>query len=195
MRVPILGPYSWPPTAYEGSSRGRSRIFSALLALLLAVGLLGCGTIKSNIKQTVVLEKELEQYTYHTSLDTVMRAAKIEFADDWHDVQFDLKNVNDTSFTTNWSVANLDVRTRSRYEVVGTDTPDGCRLTIEQVKEQYYEEDGVWYEEGRHRAYRLELDVVERVEPNRAERIQAKVDSVGTSSQGNGESEGAAAGS
>ena len=149
-----------------------------IVALLVVAS--SCSTLKTQVKKTVVLAEEMNGYTYDASLERVLEAAMIEFTDDWHDAAVELENVDDTSFTTNWHEVALDLRTRTRFEVHGTETESGCQLTIEKVQEWYDEPSGSWGDRERSRAYRRELDVVERVEPRRARRIQARMDSVDT---------------
>jgi len=156
----------------------RSCMSAFVLALLVVTT--SCSTLKTQVKKTAVIAEEMNGYTYDASLERVLEAAMIAFTDDWHDAAVELENVDDTSFTTNWHEVTLDLRTRTRFEVHGTETQSGCQLTIEKVQEWYDEPSGSWGDRERSRAYRRELDVVERVEPRRARRIQARMDSVDT---------------
>lgn len=175
---------------YTGQQLLRRLLFSSVTVSLFAFAFSGCGigtairkgAAKSAAKDSVFKE-EIDNYYYNTPSDEVWAETKRYFIENDFDNyygDFDRPYY----FRTEWDEEDPDddgqEEKRERYRVDGEETNDGFELTITKIEEEYDEDDNQeWERDDPTRQREMELELVKRIEPERAQEIHAKIDTAG----------------
>ncbi len=156
------------------------------LAVVTTMGLVlaGCGAIREAATRDKVLREEMKQFTYAAPIEKVWPEAKVMFAQRGMDVTEDTQDRGTGAFlfTTRWQVVQRSGSStveRHRYAVRGVKLDGGSQIEITKITQHMFSIDESWRDVHSSRDSRMELELVKRVEPGRAQEISAKAAAAG----------------
>jgi hypothetical protein len=148
---------------------------TVLLALVLAgTGLasVGCAAMRSSGARHQYIESKTESHVYDKPLSAVWpEARQLLFAKG-----YSVKDTDSSSAETEWKKSSDDFR--NRILLTGTPLSDtSCKVQF--MKEEQQRMDGEWNSNGAERDLGLEWELIRKVSPGVADKIETEADAEG----------------
>jgi len=168
----------------------RCKFWLGLLAIATTMGVVlsGCAAMRDAAARDRALREEMTKFTYVAPIEKVWPEAKAMFAQRGMDVTEDREDrVNGAFlFTTRWQVVrrtDSNIVQRHRYAVRGVKLDGGSQVEITKITQRLFTIDDSWRESQSSRDSRMELELIKRVEPGRAQEISGKVSAAGAAAR------------
>ncbi len=144
------------------------RLASGATFAALLVGQVGCASFRAASAKHAYVEKQTASHVYSKPLAEVWPAArKMLFSGG-----YEVKDTDASNAETEWKV---EKNHRTRYLLSGIAVDDGsCRIEFTRAEEQ--QDKGTWSALDTDRDLKMEHDLIEQVEPDRAKQIDAEAE-------------------
>jgi len=153
-------------------NRKVSKILLALSLSVLAYGTVGCASMRASGARHQYIESKTESFVYDKPLSTVWpEARQLLFAKG-----YSVKDTDSSSAETEWKKTSDDFR--NRILLTGTPMNDtSCKVQF--MKEDQQRMDGDWSSNGTERDLGLEWELIRKVSPAVADKIEMEADAEG----------------
>src|SRR5688572_21007177 len=153
----------------------KHRVRHILFALVLGVGALGtvgCASIRASGAKHQYIESKTESFVHEKPLSAVWpEARQLLFAKG-----YSVKDTDSSSAETEWKKSSDDFR--DRILLTGTPMNDtSCKVQF--MKEDQQRMDGEWRSNGTERDLGLEWELIRKVSPDVADKIEMEADAEG----------------
>jgi hypothetical protein len=153
----------------------KTKVRTVLLALALSSALastVGCASIRASGARHQYIENKTESHVYDKPLSAVWpEARQLLFAKG-----YSVKDTDSSSAETEWKKSSDDFR--NRILLTGTPLSDtSCKVQF--MKEEQQRMDGEWSSSGAERDLGLEWELIRKVTPDVADKIETEADAEG----------------
>lgn len=148
------------------------RVLFALVLSTTTLGALGCASIRASGAKHEYIESKTESHIYDKPLSAVWpEARQLLFAKG-----YSVKDTDSSSAETEWKKTSDDFR--NRILLTGTPMNDtACKVQF--MKEEQQRMDGEWRSNGTERDLGLEWELIRKVSPETADKIETEADAEG----------------
>jgi hypothetical protein len=168
--------YAARPLMYDTVLKLRRYWQPLYLTLLIAPALEGCGALRAAGARHQYIEQQTQSHVYDKPLGQVWpEARQLLFAEGYQ-----VRDTDGSSAETDWKTAG---KSRTRYLLSGFDL-DGKRSRIEFTRAEEQKSGKQWEPLDTDRDLRLEFELIKKVDPDRAKRIEQEADVEGDKARG-----------
>lgn len=147
-------------------------VLFALVVSMSAVSVTGCASMRAAGAKHQYIESKTESHVYDKALSSVWpEARQLLFAKG-----YSVKDTDSSAAETEWKKSGDDFR--NRILLTGTPVSDSsCKVQF--MKEEQQRMDGEWRSNGTERDLGLEWELIRKVSPETADKIETEADAEG----------------